>query len=458
MDNGLMTALWQQLWTGLRRASTPLPEVKFTGTQRFSSAWPVTELASASIALATQAAADLAGIPHQVEVNNRLASRWFQRSFIPLNRTVPDLWDPFSGDYEAGNGWLRLHTNLPHHRAAMAQVLGEHTSRAGVEKAVSVWDKTALEQAIVDAGGCAAEMRSLAQWQQHPQGVSVASEALIAQALQPEAPAPAWQLSPARPLIGVRVLDLTRIIAGPVATRFLAGLGAEVLRLDPPGWEEPSLEEELTLGKRCARLDLKSAAGRERFETLLAKADILVHGYRADALSALGYDTEARQKLSPGLVDIALNAWGWSGPWRNRRGFDSLVQMACGIADLNRQWVHRSSPAPLPVQALDHATGYMMAAAALEGMRQRRLHNTGFTARLSLARTASLLTRFPCPDAPRTENLGSPQPYDESVETEITPWGIGYRLHSPVWLPGTPVVWSRAASRLGAAEPCWMDK
>lgn len=454
MDNGLMALLWQQMWSGLRGTSTPLPEVNFTGTQRFSSAWPVTELASATIALAAQAAADLAGISHPLEVDSRLASRWFQRSFIPINRAAPILWDPFAGDYETKDGWIRLHTNMPHHRAAMEQVLGTHPSRATLEKTVRVWGKTALEQAVVDAGGCAAAMQSLSQWQQHPQGISVGSEPLIAQTLQPEAPAPSWPLFPARPLTGVRVLDLTRIIAGPVATRFLAGLGAEVLRLDPPGWEEPALEEEFTLGKRCARLDLKSPAGRERFEALLAQADVLVHGYRADALSALGYDAESLQKLSPGLVDVALNAWGWSGPWRNRRGFDSLVQMASGIADFNRKWIKSASPAPLPVQALDHATGYLMAAAVLEGMRQRRLHHTGFSARLSLASTAALLTRFPYPDAPRTENLAS-QPYDESVETEITPWGIGYRLHSPVWLPGTPVVWSRSASRLGTEDPCW---
>ena len=245
------------------------------------------------------------------------------------------------------------------------------------------------------------------------------------------------------------------IIAGPVATRFLAGLGAEVLRLDPPGWEEPSLEEEVTLGKRCARLDLKSAQGRKRFEALLSQADVLVHGYRADALSGLGYDAQTRQKLSPGLVDVSLNAWGWTGPWRNRRGFDSLVQMGCGIADSGRQWKQREAPSPLPVQALDHATGYLMAAAVLEGLRQRLLHNTGYTARLSLARTACLLTDNPYPEAEQPQGLDPLKPQDENVEIEITPWGMGYRLRSPLWLPGTPLIWSRAASRLGSAKAEW---
>lgn len=455
MTTRLTAQFWQQLWQALRNDG--VPDVHFTGEQRLSSAFPVTELAATSMALAMQAAASLTGNPSRQRVDMRLASRWFQHSFQPVNRSAPSLWDAFAGDYAAANGWIRLHTNAPHHRAAMENVLGVHASRADLAQAVSRWDKTALEQAVIDAGGCAAEMRSVEAWQQHPQGQSVWHEPLIAQSVQPQAAAPGWALSRLRPLQGVRVLDLTRIIAGPVATRFLAGLGADVLRLDPPGWQEPTLEEEVTLGKRCARLDLKSAAGRQIFEQLLSQADILIHGYRADALSALGYDAEARQKLSPGLIDVSLNAWGWAGPWRNRRGFDSLVQMGCGIAQAGRQWQHSEKPVPLPVQALDHATGYLMAAAALEGMRLRLQNGTGFNARLSLARTACLLTDNPYPEAMQPTGLVNAQAHDNNVETEINAWGIGLRLKPPVELPGTPLVWSASASPLGSARAAWRD-
>lgn len=455
MDKGFITPLWQQLWHGLRSPDTPLPAVKFNGEERFSSLYPVTELAGTSLALAMQAAADLVGNTRQLEVDTRLASRWFQHSFAPINRSAPALWDPLAGDYATRDGWIRLHTNAPHHRAAVESVLGQHAGRASLVKVVSRWEKTALEEAVIAAKGCASEMRSVAEWQAHPQGRAVQREALIEQTLQQEAAAPRWRLLPARPLLGIRVLDLTRIIAGPVATRFLAGLGADVLRLDPPGWEEPALEEEITLGKRCARLDLASAAGRNMFEALIGEADVLVHSYRADALSGLGYDAETLQTLSPGLIDVSLNAWGWRGPWRNRRGFDSLVQMGCGIADSGRKWKMSDAPSPLPVQALDHATGYLMAAAVLEGLRQRQLHHTGFTAHLSLARTACLLTENPLPDTEPPRGLGPAKPHDNNVETEITRWGIGYRLRSPVWLPGTPLAWSRSATPLGSALPEW---
>jgi crotonobetainyl-CoA:carnitine CoA-transferase CaiB-like acyl-CoA transferase len=209
-----------------------------------------------------------------------------------------------------------------------------------------------------------------------------------------------WRLSRSRPLLGIRVLDLTRIIAGPVATRLLAGLGAQVLRIDPPDWYEPTLEEEITLGKRCARLNIKTAIDKQRLIDLLSQADVIVHGYRADALDTLGFDSETRARLRPGLVDVSLNAWGWSGPWRNRRGFDSLVQMACGIAAAGQQWRLADKPVPLPVQALDHATGYLMAAAVLKGLYRRATCGEGYRARLSLARVAACLMQYPTPESP----------------------------------------------------------
>ncbi|WP_312837102.1 CoA transferase [Pantoea sp.] len=454
MDPQLAASLWQQVWQGLRGSDTPLPTLHFHDFAAFPSAFAVSELASTSIGLAAQAAADLIASPAPVSVNMRLASRWFQHSFRPRNRAMPALWDAFAGDYAAADGWIRLHTNAPHHRAAMERVLGQHADRAALSRSVARWNKADLEQHLIDAGGCAAAMRSEAEWRQHPQGVAVAQAPLIAAIARPQGPPPDWRFPRARPLSGIKVLDLTRIIAGPVATRFLASLGATVLRLDPPGWEEPTLEEEMTSGKRCARLDLKSAEGREAFRRLLQQTDVLVHGYRADALEKLGFDAETRQSLAPGLVDVSLNAWGWQGPWRNRRGFDSLVQMGCGIAHQGMVWQGASTPTPLPVQALDHATGYLMAAAVLEGLRQRRQHLTGWHAQLSLARTALLLQQHPYAADARQTGI-QPAPHDFLAPMEITPWGIGERLRAAAYLPGTALVCASAASPLGSSAPRW---
>lgn len=453
MDTQRAAALWQQMWQGLRGAEA-LPALNFLQTSTFASAYAVSELAATSIGLASQALSDLLGRPAPVSVNVRLASRWFQHSLQPLNRPLPAQWDSFAGDYATRDGWIRLHTNAPHHRAAMEQVLGRHRDRDALAATVAQWQASALEQAVTASSGCASALRSEQQWQQHPQGIAVRHEPLIAQHATREAPTPGWQLPLARPLLGVRVLDLTRVIAGPVATRFLASLGAQVLRIDPPEWQEPTLEEEINCGKRCARLDIRRADGRAQLIALMQHADVLVHGYRADALERIGLDAETRQALAPGLVDVSLNAWGWHGPWRNRRGFDSLVQMACGIAEQGMRWSGAERPVPLPVQALDHATGYMMAAAVLEGMRQRRENGVGWQAHLSLARTACLLQQHGA--APQSAQDGiAACPHDVHSAVEITPWGIAQRLRAAARLPGTPMFCAAPAARAGSSNACW---
>lgn len=452
--NTLACSLWQQMWHGLHGSHAPQPQPLFTDPATFSSAYAVSELAATSLGFAMQGVADLLNRPARPQVNVRLASRWFQHSFMPLNRSAPALWDPFAGDYACQNGWIRLHTNAPHHRLAMESVLGRHPDRTALAREVAHWQAAELEHAVVEAGGCAAEMRSAEAWQQHPQGQAVIQEPLFARQTMAHGPAISWPLPDARPLLGINVLDLTRIIAGPVATRFLASLGANVLRIDPPGWQEPGVDEELSCGKRRAVLDLTQPADRAQFVWLLKQADVIVHGYRADALEKLGFDTESLQALCPGLVEVSLNAWGWQGPWRNRRGFDSLVQMGCGIAERGMRWKQHDAPVPLPVQALDHATGYLMAAAVLAGLRQRLQQSSGSQIRLSLARTAWLLEQHRYGANDQQTGI-MPRLSDNQPCIELTPWGIGVRLRSAAWLAGTALQCATPGSPPGSHPAHW---
>jgi len=428
----------------------PHTQVKFTSSGALPSAFAVTDLACASIAAAGQAVSEWlqlqTGRLPSLEVDRRLASFWFATSIRPVGWSIPPLWDPVAGDYATNDGWIRLHTNAPHHRAAAEKVLGACADRAAMASKVAQWAKSDLELAVVEAGGCAAEMRSWAQWQAHPQGQAVNAEPLIQFADNSHQSAKPWQGSVAQPLAGIKVLDLTRVLAGPIASRFLAGLGANVLRIDPPTWNEPGVVPEVTLGKRCARLDLHDKTDRAVFESLLKDADILLHGYRADALERLGYGVAERQKLAPGLIDVSLNAYGWSGPWQNRRGFDSLVQMSSGIADAGLQWKRADKPTPLPLQALDHATGYLMAASAI------RLLGRRGSARLSLARTAKLLIEN---GAGTDEPLRAEDDNDQGLLIEQTPWGPAHRLHVPLKITGTPLQWTLPASELGSHRAQW---
>ncbi len=433
---------------------------KITGTGALPSAFAVSELATASVAAVGQelarlmVATDLVPSAPEVSVDHRLASLWYGHSFQPDGWEMPNLWDAVAGDYRASDGWIRLHTNLPHHRAAALRVLGVKADREAVADAVKTRDIAELETAIVAEGGVAAAMRSRSDWLDHPQGRAVSRDPLIG-----------WhhprqitlrdrsEATVARPLAGLRVLDLTRVLAGPVSTRTLAGFGAEVLRIDPPGWDEPGVIPEISLGKHCAYLNMKSPDGLEHIKKLLSQADVFVHGYRPGALDALGLDMATRDTLAPNRVEVTLDAYGWQGPWASRRGFDSLVQMSAGIADAGRAWAKADKPTPLPVQALDHATGYLLAASVLSALATAASNSPIMLARLSLARTAELLAALG-----KTEGDAQPikpMPKDYAKSPEQSGWGTGYRLKPALTVGLTRMDWQVPASKLGTSQPSW---
>ncbi|MEO8261410.1 MAG: CoA transferase [Pseudolysinimonas sp.] len=441
---------------------------RVSGAATLDSAYPVSDLAAASIATTAIATAGLCavlGYPvAEPVVDRRLADGWFGVAITPVGWSLPSPWDPIAGDYPSADGWIRLHTNAPHHRAAALRVLGVDGDRERVAAATARWTGEELEQAVVAEGGCAAMLRTPADWAVHAQGSAVATEPLIAiGAGDPDAVPSGWDPSPTRPLAGLRVLDLTRVLAGPVATRVLAGLGADVLRIDPPGWDEPGVVADMTLGKRTARLDARDPAGRDALWALLAQADVLVHGYRGGALENLGLGTAERRRVRPGLVDVSLDAYGWTGPWADRRGFDSLVQMSSGIAGWGLRTGAADRPTPLPVQALDHSTGYLMAAAVLSGLARRTRDGIGTVARLSLARTAAELERvltLPARHIASTPPLGAAsEPVTASIAVGSpmdTPWGAATVLPAPFSVGEVRLRWDRGPSELGSGAASWM--
>ncbi|WP_291729197.1 CoA transferase [Leisingera sp. F5] len=444
-------------------AALPVPgSYHLTGTGHWRSAFAVSELATASIAAVGLELArlvnalNLAPVSPEVTVDQRLASLWFGYSFRPEGWELPSLWDPVAGNYETADGWIRLHTNLPHHRQAALKVLDCAGDRAAVAVAVKQWRAGLLENQIVTAGGAAAAMRSRADWLAHPQGRAVAAEPLIhwtsPRKIQLR---DRLQATADRPLAGLRVLDLTRVLAGPVSTRTLAGFGAEVLHIDPPGWDEPGIISDISLGKRMASLDLCKVQDRQRFEVLLSNADVLVHGYRPGALGGLGYGADARRRIAPNAVEVSLDAYGWTGPWALRRGFDSLVQMSAGIADTGRVQARADDPHPLPVQALDHATGYLMAAAVLSALANAAQGAAVPAARLSLARTTELLAGMQ--KSAEGPDVTKPANSDFTQEIENSGWGPGRRLAAPLALNTSQMHWDRPASRCGSAPACWPE-
>ncbi|HEV2088797.1 MAG TPA: CoA transferase, partial [Cryptosporangiaceae bacterium] len=296
----------------------------------------------------------------------------------------------------------------------------------------------------------------LAEWRSSRPGRAVGFAPLLAVDALEEAPSTPLPAGPTRPLDGVRVLDLTRVVAGPVCGRFLAAYGADVLRVDGPAAEDsPALVADTTVGKRSAILDLRAPGDREVFERLVAEADVVLQAYRPEALDRLGYGPPALAELRPGLVVASLSAYGGVGPWRTRRGFDSLVQFATGIADEGRAATGTDAPVSLPVQALDHATGYLLAAGVATALHRRTTGGGAWHVRASLARTAHWLDALGRTDASVS---APPAPTEESMVELSGPLGRTLHLRPPGALDGYSPEWSSPPRPLGYDAPAWPSR
>ncbi|MDQ0030756.1 CoA transferase [Arthrobacter bambusae] len=465
MDNSfadVASRMWHATGADEDKAGWPAAQLTITGPRAvLPAAFDVTGLATGAVAVATVAAAQFLAARRQskqpgVTVGSREACAAFasERLFTPVGWTRPPLWDPIAGNYRAADAWIRLHTNYANHRAAVERVLGAY-DREAVQAAVAGLRAEELETAIVEAGGCAAVMHNRGQWMASPPGAATADAPPLTVVERLSSGADAPNTSVQLPFEGLHVLDLTRVIAGPVCTKFLAGYGADVLRIDPPGFGEvPSLLPETTLGKRTAALDLTAPADRATFEELLANADVLVAGLRGDALKGLGYDDEALAAVNPGLIIASLDAYGWDGPWRNRRGFDSLVQMSCGIADDGAAATAQTEPTPLPVQALDHATGWLLATAVARALTRRLTHSRAARIHGSLIGTANLLYSLP----PHHDHLALAAPQDLALVATTTDWGPARRVPLPGRIDGVPAHWSQQAGPLGRHKAQWVTR
>jgi crotonobetainyl-CoA:carnitine CoA-transferase CaiB-like acyl-CoA transferase len=433
-------------------------DLDVTGTRHvLPSVFDVTGVATAAIGAAAAAVAELVaartgGPPPPARVNTRQACVAFlsERAFTPIGWERVAFLDPVSGDYETADGWIRLHTNYVAHRRAALRALGlpDDATRDAVAAAARWAAGDELEQAVVDAGGAAAAMRTTEAWRCHEHGAATAAEPPLRVVAAAAAPDPRWAgPAPDRPLAGVRVLDLTRVIAGPVCTKVLAAFGADVLRIDPPGFEEvPALLPETTVGKRCAALDLTADEGCHHFGELVEQADVVVHGLRPGAMEGLGLGTAALRRRNPGIVTARLDAYGWSGPWTARRGFDSLVQMSVGIAAAGAAAAGVDRPHPLPAQALDHATGYLLATAVIRGLTRRLTTGVPVDVTASLLGTANLVLGQPVPDG-----LALDPPSFETADTidVRTEWGPARAVPCPVAVDGWPPRWDVEAGPLG---------
>ncbi|MEU9886432.1 CoA transferase [Sphaerisporangium sp. NPDC051011] len=393
--------------------------------------------------------------------------------YFRVGGEVAAMWAPLSGDYRTADGWARLHCNFDHHRDAALRALGLPLDADEAAVAEACAGRTALdvEEAVTEAGGCAAAMRSRAEWKAHPQSAAVADTPLMAigrmddhgSRAAPGLPGtdtglgadtePGADVAPAGvgggPLGGVRVLDLTRVIAGPVASRALAAYGADVLRVGAAHLPEvPGLVVSTALGKRSCEIDLRTREGAATFRELVAGADVLIQAYRPGALAALGFGPDDLAAIRPGIVCVDISAYGTRGPWAGRRGFDSLVQMATGIA---HEGGDGDRPVPLPAQVLDHATGWLAALGALAGLQRRRSEGGSWHVELALARVAQWLDGLGRVDG---RDVAEPDASD-LLETMHTPQGRLTYVRAPGVIGDLRPRWTSPPPGRGEHPPAW---
>ncbi|MGW2559586.1 CoA transferase [Streptomyces sp. NPDC001514] len=431
----------EQLWAALGGDPELTGRISYSGPQGLLAArLPVMGLARATVAVCSLAAAEHAAlgaggpIPAVRVDDAAVATAFVSERHLLVDGRAPVTFAPLSRFWRTADGWVRTHANYPHHRAALLAALD--TDEDGVESALAARKSLDVEEAVYAAGGLAVALRTPDEWAAHPQGALAARQPLLTRERLDDA-------APRRRSRRLRVLDLTRVIAGPVATRTLALLGADVLRIDPPRLPElPDQHADTGFGKRSATLDLDSPADRRTLDELLDGADVLVTGYRPGALDGHGL-------TRPGLVVAQLSAWGDDGPWGGRRGFDSLVQVASGIAVAEGS---PDRPGALPAQALDHGTGYLLAAAVLRSLTEQEGEGGTRLVRLALARTARFLTHGLPAEA--GGDAGTYDPGRRLAETDSPLGRLRYAL-SPVSFEGGPADWSRPPGVWGADAPNW---
>ncbi len=430
------------------------PPVEVSGTRgHLRSRFAVEDIAIACVATALRAAVALqpgeSSAPVRLERGHVADAFRSERFFLLDQKAAGAGFAPLSRFWPAAGGWVRTHANYPWHRRALLSALGVPADAEPIADAVGAaiahLGCEELEERVFASGGVGAAVRSFDEWSRHPQGQAVAAEPLITCDIVDNAsPRPA----PPR----LRVVDLTRVIAGPVSTRLLGALGADVLRVDSPRQSDmaPGSFADTLLAKRSCTLDLTTPDGANRLHALIDGADVLVQGYRPGALDRFGLSADQIAERHPGTVVVIIDAWGHEGPWAARRGFDSVVQAATGLAAGESS--DGREPGALPCQLLDHGTGYLAAAAALDGLRRQRRHGGTPIRRVSLARTARWVATTPAsPDGGQERGHESGQflvkiPADGHTVVAVAPPGT---------VAGKPLRWPHAGHGYGADPPVW---
>jgi crotonobetainyl-CoA:carnitine CoA-transferase CaiB-like acyl-CoA transferase len=421
---------------------------------------PIGPLAAAALGASGLAAATLwqqrGGGPQQVGIDMRAATLGMTTAtYLRVDDKPVKSWDPITGYYPVRDGgWVYLHGNFPHLRDGLLNLFAVPNDANALRKALTGWSATEVEDAVGARGLCGVVVRDRAAWTAHPQAQATTTLPLIEITRIGDAPPRA--LAPGqRPLSGMRVLDLSRVIAGPMATRTLAEHGATVMLVSAP--HLPSIESlviDTGFGKHSAMVDLTTDAGHATLRGLAGSTDVFLNAYRPGTLEQRGFSAAAMAQLRPGMVYVTISAFSRAGPWAQRRGYDTLVAAASGLT-WNKD---HQPPARLPCQPLDYLTGYLGALGAMVALQRQAREGGSWHVQLSLERTAAWIWEM-------TDQLGFEAAPATAVPTEAeisdlyaksaSVFGQLRFLKPVAQLSLTPAGWDRSPVRLGADPARW---
>lgn len=457
LENDVLTELWRM--SGL--PTEALGFARLTGCDPlFPSSFAVGAAAQRTIAVAALAACELGhvrGSPRQGVSVDMLHAAAECTGWFALDQREPDLWDSFSGLYRCADGYVRVHANFAHHREGALRLLGLSpltVLRADAGQAMLQWRALDFEQAAAERGLVATALRSFEQWDATAQGRAIAAQPLMTiERIGDAAPLALPALSSEqRPLSGVRVLDLTRILAGPVGGRALATQGADVLLINSPNLPNIEAIADTSRGKRSVHLDLRDEQGRNTLWQLINGAHVFSQGYRPGGLAALGFSPEALAERRPGIVCVSLTAYGPQGPWAERRGFDSLVQTAMGFNHAEGEAAGDGKPRALPMQILDQATGYLMAFGAAAALCRQQQEGGSWQVQVSLAQTGHWIRSL----GRIAGGLKIDKPnIDTYLESSSSGFGRLKAVRPSAQLGRTPAGYAWPSMPPGSAEPQW---
>jgi len=441
--------------------------------ERYPSSFKVEHLAHCTIALSALSAALFWSVRHQCKVpkvivpaEHACAEFKTERLYVLNGKSAPSSWGTIGGLHKTSDGYVRMHDSFPNHRNNALKILGlsKDASRADVAEKMLNWESVQIENAAFRGGAVIAALRSFEEWDALPQAKAIADFPILLECVansEPYLPSLSQKATSNKCLGGIRVVEMSRVIAAPVAGKTLAAHGADVLWITSPTLPDlPDLDIDLSRGKRTVQLDVKTAAGKDKLLDLLRTADVFIQSYRPGSLAAHGLSTEDLLVVNPNLVVASLNAYGPDGPWSRNRGFDSLVQTCSGINVEDAARYGANEPARvLPCQAFDHGAGYFLATGIMAALYRRATKGGAYEVKVSLAGTMKYLRslgQFEDKNAYDRKDFKTSSDVEQYLETRQTGFGELRAIRHSASIEGVDVGWEEMPNPLGSDRPMWL--